>query len=158
MNATQARKLPQLTTTPSKTEILNSWYQKAWSDGDLSELEDYFPAASIANGVIPSLPLSRNDFEAFVSALRSHLRDITIQIVHSVEQGDWLAVRIAFCATCAASGKPVRTSGQVMIRFEDGKMMESHNNFDYVTLFEQLGQLPQDTIAACLSGEELTWR
>lgn len=146
-----------MTTLLSKTEILNSWYQKAWGNGDLSEMEEYFHASSTANGVIPSLPLMRNDFESFVTALRSLLRDISIDITQTVEQDDWLAARIAFRAACVVSGQQVQTSGHVMIRFQDGKMAESYNQFDYVTLFEQLGQLPQDTIAACLSGQELTW-
>ncbi|MEX0304680.1 MAG: ester cyclase [Leisingera sp.] len=142
----------------SKVEILQSWYALAWSQGDLSAIDDYFLPGVSASGVVPSLKLSRNDFEAFVTSLRSRLRGIRITVTHAVEQGDWLAARIAFESACAATGNPVSTSGHVMIRFEDGKMAETHNQFDYITLFEQLGQLPQDTVAACLTGQGLMWR
>jgi len=93
-----------------------------------------------------------------VTSLRSHLQGISITITHAVEQDDWLAARISFQSACAATGKPVSTTGHVMIRFEDGKMAESFNQFDYISLFEQLGQMPQDTVAACLTGQGLMWR
>lgn len=142
----------------TKTEILQAWYDLAWTRGDLSAMERFYAADITASGVVPSLPLALNDFESFVTALRSQVDQISISITQSVEQDDWLAARIAFSGSCAATARPVHTTGQVMIRFKDGKMAESHGQFDYITLFEQLGQLPQDTVAACLAGQGLTWQ
>ncbi|KIC11207.1 hypothetical protein RA19_07600 [Leisingera sp. ANG-M1] len=147
-----------MSASPSKTDILQRWYDQAWTRGDLSALDDYFFPSTTATGVLPSLQLTRADFEAFVTALRSRLERISIRIIHAIEQDDWLAARISFQSCCSATGKPVSTSGHVMIRFEDGKMAESFNQFDYVSLFEQMGQLPQDTVAACLTGQGLMWR
>ncbi|MBY6134558.1 ester cyclase [Leisingera sp. XS_AS12] len=142
----------------TKTEILQAWYDQAWSRGDLSDLERFYTADVTATGVVPSLPLNRNDFQDFVAALRHQVKQIAISITQAVEQGEWLAARIEFNGCCAATDAPIQTTGQVMIRFKDGKMAQSYGQFDYITLFEQLGQLPQDTIAACLAGQGLTWR
>ncbi|KIC21249.1 ester cyclase [Leisingera sp. ANG-Vp] len=147
-----------MTALSPKAEVLQRWYDQGWTRGDLSALDDYFLPGSTATGAVPSLQLSRSDFEAFVTALRSRLERIRIEITQVVEQGDWLAARTRFQSICIATGKPVVTTGHVMIRFEDGKMAETFSQFDYVSLFEQLDQLPPDTVAACLTGQGLMWR
>ncbi len=44
-----------------------------------------------------------------------------------------------------------------MARFKGGKMVEAYNQFDFISLFEQLGQLPQDTLPICMTGQQLDW-
>jgi hypothetical protein len=42
------------------------------------------------------------------------------------------------------------------IRFEGDRFAEAYNHFDMLTMFENLGALPPETLALCLSGERLS--
>jgi len=43
----------------------------------------------------------------------------------------------------------------VFCRFKDGQIVEAYNSFDFVGFFEQLGLLPESTIAICMSGQPI---
>ncbi|MFW8636575.1 ester cyclase [Cribrihabitans pelagius] len=143
--------------TKSKAELLQSWYDRAWRDGDLSAIDETFLPETSASGVVPSLQLSRADFEAFLDALRNLLCNIEVSIVQSMEQGDWLAARLLLSGERAADGTPVSATGQVMLQFAGGKIAATYGQLDYFTLFEQLGQLPADALPVCLTGQRLDW-
>ncbi|MFW8592920.1 ester cyclase [Cribrihabitans neustonicus] len=143
--------------TNSKAELLQNWYDRAWRDGDLSAIDETFLPGTSASGVVPSLQLSRADFEAFLDALRNLMRNIKVTIVQSMEQGDWLAARLLLSGESAGTGVPVSATGQVMLQFRGGKIAATYGQLDYFTLFEQLGQLPADALPICLTGQRLDW-
>lgn len=41
----------------------------------------------------------------------------------------------------AATGRPVEFTGVAIVRISGGKMVEAWNNFDFMSMFEQLGVL-----------------
>lgn len=143
--------------TKSKPELLQSWYDRAWRDGDLSAIDETFLPETSASGVVPSLQLSRADFEAFLDALRNLMRNIEVTIVQSMEDGDWMAARLLLTGESTETGAPVSATGQVMLKFSGSKIAETYGQLDYFTLFEQLGQLPADALPVCLTGQRLNW-
>jgi predicted ester cyclase len=36
------------------------------------------------------------------------------------------------------TGKPVKFTGMTMVRLRDGKIIESWNNFDFMTMYKQI--------------------
>lgn len=143
--------------TKSKAELLQRWYDRAWRDGDLGAIEDTYLPDTSASGVIPSLQLSRADFEAFLDALRNLMRNIEVSIVQSLEQDDWLAARLLLSGESRATNEPVSATGQVMLQFQGERIAATYGQLDYFTLFEQLGQLPADALPVCLTGQRLDW-
>nr|WP_277425198.1 ester cyclase [Pseudohalocynthiibacter aestuariivivens] len=93
-----------------------------------------------------------DEFRAFAEALLAMIADVRIQIAHDMEDDDWLSVLIDVSARCRKQGTPISVTGQILVRMQDGKIAEGHSHLDYITLYEQLGMLPDGTQTRCMSG------
>ncbi len=41
------------------------------------------------------------------------------------------------------------------MRFSENKMVETYNSFDFMSFFEQIGLLPEHSLALCLTGQRI---
>ncbi len=139
----------------TKLEFLRNWYRKVWIEADMAAIDDYFAPRAGADGLVADGQVGVEDFRALVPALLALVRDLSIEIDRSMEVGDWFWAQITVRAVTAHGVDPIRASGQVMMRIEDGRIIEAYNAFDFITFFEQAGLLPQDTFMLLLSGEKL---
>ncbi len=140
-----------------KSELLQQWYDQVWTNGNLDAIDRLFAPETRANGVIPEFQMDRSDFRDLVAACRQHFGKIRFDLLRTIENGDWLAAALRLRTTRADTGAPIEATGQIMARFQGDRMVETHNHFDFVSLFEQLGQFPPDTLPICLTGQRLTW-
>lgn len=141
----------------TKTEILEQWYEQVWVQGNLEAIDDYFVPETEAAGLIPGMRVGPDDFRHLVTAFRMHVGEIDLDIVNAVESHDWLAALLHVRTSRADNGKPIEVTGQVMVRFSGNRIVEAYNQFDFVALFEQLGQMPEDTLPICMTGHKLVW-
>jgi hypothetical protein len=137
-------------------EILQTWYKRVWEQNDLTAVAEYFDVDAMANGLMTDLAAELEDFQTIVPAVLRLIRNVKIKITHSMEDGDKAWAMIDITAQSADDMSPLVCSGQVMIRTKDNKIIEAYNHFDFLGFFEQLGFLPKNTIALCLSGEKLS--
>lgn len=138
-----------------KVGILRDWNRRIWAEGDLSAIESFFAPLAGADGILPDGQLGANDLRALVPALRAMVRDLRVDIDRNLEGDDWLWAQVTANATRANGTSPVRASGQIMMRFSQGKIVESYHSFDFLTFFTQAGLLPDDAFLLLLSGERL---
>lgn len=136
-------------------ELLQDWYRRVWMEADLDAIDRYFAPRAGADGLMPDGQVGVEDFRALVPALLALIRDLAIEIEHTVEAGDWLWAQITVRAVSAHGVDPVCARGQVMVRIADGRITEAYNAFDFITFFEQAGLLPRDAFMLLLSGERL---
>lgn len=141
----------------TKADILQLWYDEVWSKGNLAAIDELLGEHVVAEGIIPALGVTRDDFSNLVVAIRNLLGPIKVELAQCVEQGDWLAARYVVDTVSEDGGTPVHVSGQVMARFSGGQIVESFYQFDFFSLFQQLGQLPPDSLPVCLTGQGLDW-
>jgi predicted ester cyclase len=140
-----------------KKEFLKSWYEEIWIKGNVDAVDQFFEPESIASGIVPEMQMGRDDFGDLVSAFLMHVENVDVKIPIMVEEGDWLSAFLHVHMQRGDNGAPVEVTGQVMARFANGKIVEAYNQFDFVSLFEQLGQFPEDTIPICMTGQRLDW-
>lgn len=137
-------------------EILQAWYERVWEQADLNAVAEYFDINAMANGLMSDLAAELEDFQTIVPAVLRLVRNVKINITHSMEDGDKAWALVEIHAQNAENMAQVVCSGQVMIKTKDNKIIEAYNHFDFLGFFEQLGFLPPNTIALCLSGEKLS--
>lgn len=135
--------------------FLRDWYRRVWIEADLAAVDRYFAPRAGAEGLMPDGQVGAEDFRALVPALRALVRDLAIGIDRHQECGDWFWAQITVRALPAGGTTPIRASGQVMLRFQDGLIAEAYNTFDFLTFFAQAGLLPEDAFLLLLSGEKL---
>lgn len=137
-------------------ELLEAWYDKVWVKGDLSAVADFFDTEALASGLMSDFAAQLEDFQTLVPAVRHALRDISITFEDSMEIGDKVWARMTLHARKAEDMMPIHISGQIMVRLKHGKIIEAHNSYDFVSYFEQMGNLPKDSVALILAGETLS--
>jgi hypothetical protein len=138
-----------------KLAFLKNWYQRVWIEADLDGIDTFFLPRAGASGLMPDGQVGPEDFRALVPTLRALVRDLTITIDQSHEDADWLWAHTTARARSAHDLRPVTASGQVMLRFQDGRIAEAYNCFDFLTFFASAGLLPDDAFLLLISGERL---
>lgn len=149
-----------------KKEIMETWFQRVWADEDPEAIEEMFIDEGTARGLgtyvtegqgsfLDHELIGPKGFKEFHKALLGLVGDVKIEITKSMEQGDWLAVLCVFKAKKRGTDQKVQTTGTVFIKITDGKLIEAYNHFDFMSLFGQLGQLPENTFGECLCGKTI---
>ncbi|WP_460273760.1 ester cyclase [Celeribacter sp. ULVN23_4] len=136
-------------------ELLETWYDRVWVHGDLGAVAEFFDTEALASGLMSDFAAQLEDFQTLVPAVLQALRDVRITIEDAMEVGDKVWARMTLHALKAEDMTPIQISGQVMVRLRNGKIIEAHNSYDFVSYFEQMGNLPKDSVALMLAGETL---
>lgn len=135
---------------------MKEWFQRVWVDFDLDAVDEMFKQDGQAQGIMPDMALGSNDFKDFVPMVQELLDDIAVDMTMLTQTGPWVQALYRVRALSATNSAPVNAMGQLCARYENGLMVEAYNTFDFFSLFEQLGQLPDMSLALCLSGEKLS--
>ncbi|MDO6725346.1 MAG: ester cyclase [Cognatishimia sp.] len=137
-------------------DLLIEWFQRVWNEYDLDAVDEMFEPETEANGLMPDMALGSGDFKDFVPMVNELIEDIDFSLVKMTQTGDWVQGLYRVKARAAHNSAPINVMGQVCVRYEGDKMVEAYNNFDFFGFFEQLGQLPEMSLALCLSGQSLS--
>jgi steroid delta-isomerase-like uncharacterized protein len=132
-------------------EIVRRWFEEVWNKGRADAIDEMFDENGIAHGLSadPANPIKGpTDFKPFHTVFRDAFPNMVIGIEDMVAEGDKVAAR------CSVRGKheghfmgreatqsPVEFSGMTIVRIENGKIIEAWNNFDFLTMNKQLGDL-----------------
>lgn len=138
----------------SNLDILKDWYDRVWVQGDLDSVDHFFTPDTEALGMM-TFAIGPEDFKAVAAAVHETIEHVKVSFDRVVEADNWVWAQISARATSKFSEKEVMVVGQVMCRFNDGKIVEAYNQFDFMSFFEQLGLLPENTLALCLAGEAI---
>ncbi|MCV6586479.1 MAG: ester cyclase [Marinibacterium sp.] len=139
----------------SHKDIIERWYSQVWVQGCLDQIDTFFTPDFTAAGIVPGLQLGPGDFRDLVETVRSKIDHLQIDLRGIVEQGDWISAVLLIRARERHSGRPLSGVGQMVARIENGRFAECFNQFDFLTFFEQIGQLPPNTLETLLVGQTL---
>jgi steroid delta-isomerase-like uncharacterized protein len=134
-------------------EIVRRWFDEVWNKKRAEVIEELFDENGIAHGLSddPARPIQGpKDYRPFYDVYCQAFPNITVVIDDMVAEGDKVAARCSVHGKHegdfqgrAASQSPVEVTGMTMVRIENGKIVEAWNNFDFMTLYKQLGLLSQ---------------
>jgi len=141
----------------TKTELLQHWFDEVWTKGNLTVIDEMLSPEAEANGLFPAFGLNIADYHDLTLAVRHLVDDISVRFSHTLDQGQWLAARTVISAKRADNEGPIDLTGQLFVRFEGAKMVEIYSHLNFLSFFEQLGQMPPDTLPICLTGQHLQW-
>lgn len=137
-------------------QVLELWYRDVWENGDIDAVDRYMRPQMQARGLLHDMFVAPEDMKNLIEVLRGTMKDLKVNILMSIEQDGWLAAVVQHKAVSIRNGAALNSHGHVMIRFEDGYIVEAYNCFDFMTFFEQQEQLPANTMALLLTGTELS--
>jgi ketosteroid isomerase-like protein len=144
----------------TKLEFVENWFHRVWWEEDVDAIRQLFvPTTSeeAAHGLAKSKAMGTEDYIAFHQAFLSLIKEVKITVDKHIVQGDDIAVTCTVNALDRNSDKPKPLSmkGVAICTIRNGKMVSAENFFDFISFFEGLGFLPQDTLATCFSGQRV---
>jgi steroid delta-isomerase-like uncharacterized protein len=130
-------------------KIARRWADNFLNTGDLSVAEElcaenyrlYFPGVD--------KPMDYEAAKGVLPAMRAGFPNLRFRIEDIVAEDDWVVCRLSMEGThkgefqgVAPTGKRVKMSCLVELRFRDGKIVEDRPFFDRMEMMEQLGVIP----------------
>lgn len=132
-------------------EIVRRWFDEVWNKGRADAIDEMFAANGIAHGLSddPAKPIiGPRDYRPFYEVFRQAFPNMMIVVEDMIAEGDKVAARCSVRGKHegeflgrAATQSPVDITGIAIVRIENGKIAEAWNNFDFMTLYRQVGHL-----------------
>jgi steroid delta-isomerase-like uncharacterized protein len=137
-------------------ELSRQWYELVWNRRDTSAIGRLASSAVMCQGLsedgqpVYGLDLFYRFHQAFLSAFP----DLQVVVEDVLVEGDKACVRVAFSGTHTGDGIGVPPTGRqfvssaiVIMRWQDGKIVEAWNEFDAAGMMRQL-QTPSAMLRA----------
>ena len=118
----------------------------------MSAVDDLVQPDLRATGMGQVGAISPDEVKQFAKALFGLIENLTTKFHRFINQDDWIAFHFTIEATSCHTGKPVSLDCQTMARIVDGKIQTGINHADWISFFEQLGQLPPKVLSDCMAG------
>ncbi|WOI34040.1 ester cyclase [Tritonibacter scottomollicae] len=137
--------------------LLHHWFEEVWNKDNLAVIDELLDPDVVFNGSLDSVVSPGVDYKEVVTAMKALLDQAHVTITHSMDEGDLAMVRVRVNGVGHSHAQKLDFTGHVTVRVRDGRFIEFYTDFDYLRMFEQLGQLPTDSLPVCMTGERLTW-
>ena len=116
------------------------WFKEVWNDSRKEVIDELLKDDVTAHGLGPEGKTHGLDaFKQFYDDFRSQFKDVHVIVEDVISEDDIETARCSVKAIHIPSGKEVNFTGMSMAKIEDGKIAESWNSFDFLTMYQQAG-------------------
>lgn len=136
-------------------EIIRRWYREVWTLGHLDQIDILYRPAPPEECLRAERSVARHELRELITILRELVTKTQVTVVQVLQDGDWCAAYVELTGFKAGTHQPVQMNWIAMMRLEGEYIVESYPFTNFISLFEQLGQLPRDTFELLLSGTKL---
>lgn len=133
--------------------MIRRWFEELWNQGREDTIDRMLaPDAKVYGLPTPdnTPPVGPGGFKPLYRQFRGAFPDLKIKVEQSVCEGDRAAVLVTCTGThkgdtlgVPATGRPVKFEGMVIIQVKDGRLAAGWNSFDFLTMYQQIGAVPQ---------------
>ena len=144
-----------MTTLHENKEIVRRYYEEAFNEDRIDLLDELIAADVVNHDPVSDATLTPEEargFEGFrrhVEVAREAFPDATVTIEEMIAEDDMVLVRFTFAGThegrfggIEPTGNRVSSSNMVLMRLEDGKIVERRAESDNLDFLQQLGVSP----------------
>lgn len=126
----------------TKSTVLYKWFNDVWNNDDERAIEELMTETAFAHGIISDGDdHGARGFKKFFRDFRSQFQDIHIDVDNVVVEDNMESARTTVHATHIPTGRPVTFGGICMARIENGKIAEAWNHYDFLDMYQQIGQM-----------------
>lgn len=128
--------------------LQHRWFEEVWNQGRAEVIAELLQPDVVGHGLVDKDGNEVKGIAAFTEFFvnfRSAFPDIHIDVQDTISEGDQIAARCLVSAThsgegfvCAPTGARVEFTGVCWVRVVDGKIAETWNQFDFLTLMGQV--------------------
>ncbi len=131
--------------------LIRRWFEEVWNKGRAEAIDEMFDEEGVAHGLADAggQPLrGPGGFRPLFRTFREAFPDMEVVVEDTVAEGDKVAARCTVRGRhrgdslgFAATDRPTEFTGICIVRVRGGKIVEAWNNFDFMSMFRQLGAL-----------------
>ena len=143
--------------TSDNASLVRRWFDEVWNSGRAEAIDEMFAEEGVAHGLTDESGAELRGpahFRVFHRQFREAFPDIEVVVEDTVSEGDKVAARCTVRGRhrgdslgFKATDSPVEFTGMSFVRISDGKIVEAWNNFDFMSMFQQLNVLRLDAAA-----------
>jgi steroid delta-isomerase-like uncharacterized protein len=140
--------------TDHEPTLVHRWFEEVWNKGRAEAIDEMLDSDAVAHGLADeggNELRGPEGFKPFFESFRNAFPDLEVVVEDTVVEGDKIAARCTVKGTHAGDGlgldatnRRVEFTGMIIARVKDGKIVEAWNNFDFKTMFQQLGPAAGD--------------
>ena len=124
------------------------WMQEVWNKGREDAIDEMMDANAVIHGIDDIKEPGTEAFKQFFRNFRNQFPQIHVEVEDVVAEGNHETSRCVVNAT-NASGQHVQFSGMTFVSIDNGKITEGWNNFDFMSMYQQLGfKLANDAVTS----------
>ncbi|MDX1417771.1 MAG: ester cyclase [Candidatus Promineifilaceae bacterium] len=136
-------------TTKANKAIARRIFTEILSEGNLDPVDELIAPNQVSHGMPPEMPDGIEGVKLFVHYFRKAFPDGKHTIHNQIAEGDQVVSRVTAVGTHSAeflgipaTGRSVVMDGIVINRFSGGKVVETWALYDDLSVFRQLGGIP----------------
>ena len=114
------------------------WMEEVWNKGREDAIDEMMDDNAIIHGLDEVKEPGIAAFKQFYRSFRNQFPQVNVEVEDVVVQDGNETSRCIVNAT-TADGQQVQFSGMTFISVKDGKIAEGWNNFDFMSMYQQLG-------------------
>lgn len=127
-------------------QITRHIFEEAWNKANFAGLAEFIDPDARFHIRDHTIPMSARDTRTLISAWRRAFPDFRFTIKAMIAEDDLVSVRLVLSGTherawkeIPATGKPIRVTAMMFLRFARGKVVEIWEDFDEWGMRRQLG-------------------
>ena len=135
--------------TSDNVALLRRWFEEVWNKGRAEAIDEMFDEEGVAHGLADESGAELRGpahFRVFHQQFIEAFPGLSVSVDDAVSEGDKVAARCTVRGRhggdslgFAATNRAVEFTGMTFARVRGGKIVEAWNNFDFMSMFRQLG-------------------
>ncbi len=132
-------------------QLIKQWFEDVWNQGRAESIDEMLADDCVVHGLTDAQGKAVRgpaEFRGFHTQFREAFPDITVTVEDTIAEGDLVVARCSVRGQhaghslgIAATQSPVEFTGIAIVRVKDGKLVEAWNNFDFMTMYKQVGMI-----------------
>lgn len=137
---------------PTPDAVTRQWFREVWDEGKEDAIDRLMAADGVVHGLtgVDGPPIvGPAGFKPIFHTFREALGDLTIVVERTICDGEFCTAHcrvqgrhVGHALGGVPTGRPVDFYGMTITRVRDGKLVEGWNVFDFLTMYQQMGWLP----------------
>lgn len=134
----------------SPAVLIQRWFDEVWNQDNESAIHSLMAPHVRTYGLAPGAIEGADQFREFYRGFRGAFDRVEVALDHVQETGDHVAYRGRAVVTMRGDGKRYEFEGAGFARFEDGRIVEGWNYWDFLGLLVQSGAVPGDAMQSMM--------
>jgi predicted ester cyclase len=121
------------------TKLLQYWFDEVWNKANENVIDELLHRNAVIHGLQTDAAKSGAEaFRPFYQSFKKEFPTVNVKLEPIFSYNGFEAAQ-CHVSLKSADGKDAAFSGVTIAKFEDGKLVEGWNGFDFLTMYQQLG-------------------